>query len=248
MWSFSALCDQFCVSSRLALRLELQPSRETILHYLEQVRRAFPQLTRLRRREDGALLLDQDEDEGSRRYLRLDPRMLRFGTYGSENAAEVQALAARALALAPAHLSLSELDYDYLEVAFAFDLEYRGNHDELVAETLLAGNPLARALAQEDGRFIECQPLIGVSLGPECDRQLYLEVRGRTSAFEVRTGEFDATPLTVSLTARRYLRAEGEVDLPRTHESLLLHAARICEERVLSLVVQPLAAAIASQH
>ena len=58
MWSFGAFCDEFYVNTRLYLKLDLAPSRETVLHFMEQIRRAFPRLTRLRRRDDDGLVLD----------------------------------------------------------------------------------------------------------------------------------------------------------------------------------------------
>lgn len=247
MWSFSALCDEFCVTSRLLLKLQLEPSRETVLHFFEQTRRAFPRLMRLRRRDDGSLLLDEDAADGARRFVRLDSDALRFGIYQAESAADVSAFAARVLDAAPAQLSLSEIDYDYFETVFSFDLEFRGNHDDLIAETFFANHPLMRVVQTEDAGIIECQPAFGVALGDLCDQQLYLELRGRTSTYEVRTGEYENAPLTVSLTARRYWSAECR-DLVTVHNEQLAIAARVCEERVLPQVVQPLAAAIASRR
>src|SRR5262245_37352944 len=239
MWSFSALCDEFCVTSRLLLKLELAPSRETVLHFFEQTRRAFPRLTRLRRRDDGSLLLDEDAPDGPRRFLRLDSDALRFGIYQPESAADVSGYAARVLDAAPAHLSLSEIDFDYFETIFSFDLEFRGNHDDLIAETFFANHPLMRVLHSDNTRVIECQPALGVALDATCDQQLYLELRGRTSTYEVRTDEFENAPLTVSLTARRYW-SPGGGDLTAVQNEQIALAARICEERVLPQVVQPL--------
>lgn len=247
MWSFPALCDEFGVTSRLLLKLELAPSRETVLHFFEQTRRAFPRLMRLRRRDDGSLLLDEDATDGPRRFVRIDSDALRFGIYQAESSADVTAFAARVLDAAPAQLSLSEIDYDYFETIFSFDLEFRGNHDDLIAETFFANHPLLRVLHSDDVGVIECQPAFGVAMGEACDQQLYLELRGRTSTYEVRTGEYENTPLTVSLTARRYWSPDCG-DLAAVHAEQLTLAARVCEERVLPQVVQPLAAAIASRR
>lgn len=247
MWSFSALCDEFSVSSRLLLKLELAPSRETVLHFFEQTRRAYPRLMRLRRRDDGSLMLDEENADGPRRFVRLDAGALKFGVYQPESAEDVAAFAARVLDAAPAHLSLSEIDYDYFETIFSFDLEFRGNHDDLIAETFFANHPLLRVLQGDDAGVIECQPAFGVALGETCDQQLYLELRGRTTTYEVRTGEYENTPLTVSLTARRYWSPDCS-DLGTIHGEQLALAARVSEDRVLPQVVQPLAAAIASRR
>src|SRR5262245_21943170 len=123
MWSLGAFCDEFSVTTRLFLKLDMDPSREAILHYFEQLRRGFPRLGRLRRREDGALLLDEESAEGEgRRYVRIDAAALKFGFYSPPTAEAYHAFAEAVLQQAPYQLSLSDLDYDQLEVVLAFDL------------------------------------------------------------------------------------------------------------------------------
>ncbi|MBP9025811.1 MAG: hypothetical protein KBH81_06665, partial [Phycisphaerae bacterium] len=79
MWIFGTFCDEFCVATRLYLKLDLAPSRETLLHFCEQIRRAFPSMTRFRRRADGAVVLDEEERaQSGRRYLRIGTNALRF--------------------------------------------------------------------------------------------------------------------------------------------------------------------------
>lgn len=245
MWSFNALCDEFYVNSRLFLKLELDPSREALMQYFEQVRRALPTLSHLRRRDDGGLVLEEpDPGSRTRRMVRLEPGALRFAAYNPADAHSVTRFAERVLGPAPAFLSLSELDYDYMELAFGFDLEYRGNHDQLVADTLFADSPLVAALAGKDARVIDCQPFWGVALGEECETQVFVEIKGRTSTFEVRSGDFEGAPLSVYVTARRY-RGAAPMDLVQTHRELLALTERFAAERVVPHVIQPLAAAIA---
>ncbi len=249
MWALGAFSDEFAVTSRLFLKLEISPSRETLLHYFEQVRRAFPRLTRLRRRDDGALMLDEEAAPGEgRRYLRIDPTVLRFGYHNPPSAESYQQLSRLVLEQAPPQLSLSDLDYDQLEVSLAFDLEYRGNHDELVAETFFADNPLYALMSGAGGHIIDCQPFWGITLSENCETQAYLEIKGRTTTFEVRSGEYEATPLTVYLIARRYWGGSGRTDLHTVHHELLEAAERIATTRVVPHVVKPLAAAIASRR
>jgi hypothetical protein len=249
MWSFAALCDEFCVSARLFLKLGLDPSRETVLHLFEQIRRAYPRMSRLRRREDGGLVLeDEGDEERGRRYVRIDSNALKFGIYGPSNQRSVQRFGELIFTQAPPQLSLSDLDYDYLDVVFAFDLEYRGNHDELVADTLLPDHPLLRVLTSDGQRVIDCQPFFGVALGGECDRQVYFEIKGRTSTYEVRSGEFEPAPLSVHLTARRYWGFGDPHALVEVFNDLLATGEQYAADRVVPLVIKPLAAAIASRR
>lgn len=249
MWSFSALCDEFSVATRLFLKLDLDPTRETILHFFEQIRRAEPRLNRFRRRDDSGLVLD-DEDGGGdgRRFVRLDPGALKFGAFDPAEAQVISKLGKRVLTLAPAQLSLSDLDYDYLELVFSFDLEYRGNHDALIAETFFAGHPLLAAVEETESGVIECQPQFGVRLDANCESQAYVEIKGRTSTYEVRSGEYEASPLTVSLTVRRYWTGQSSEELIPVFRDLLSMADRLAQDRIVPTVVQPLAAAIASRR
>ena len=249
MWSFGVFCDEFDVNTRLYLKLDLDPSRETLLHFMEQIRRAFPRMSRLRRRDDGGLVLDEANREGhDRRFVRIDAGALRFGNFRPPDADAVSHFAGMILRQAPHHLSLSELDYDYMEVAFGFDLEYRGNHDELVSETLFSDHPLMNALTSEGERVIDCQPFFGVRLTDDCEKQVYLEVKGRTSTYEIRTGEYEVAPLSVYLTVRRYWGFAADRDLLTVHRDLLTIGEQYAADCALPHLVQPLAAAIASRR
>jgi len=248
MWSFPALCDEFCVTCRLFFKLDLDPSRETLLHFLERIRRSYPDMTRLRRRDDDALMLDEEGKDGRRRYLRLDPNALRFGSYAASDIDEVAKFGEIVLSQAPAHLSLSDLDFDYIEVVFSLDLEYRGNHDELVADTLFSDHPVLGALSANGERIIDCQPFFGATLSDDCERQVYLEVKGRTSTFEIRANDFEPQPLSVLTTVRQYWSFGEQMDLASVHRALLSAAEKYASNIAVPLLVQPLRNAIASRR
>jgi hypothetical protein len=249
MWSFGALCDEFYVNTRLFFKLDLEPTRDTVLSLFDQIKRRYPRMTRLRRRDDGGVVLDEEpREEGGRRYVRIDPVALRFGFSGPSNLQSVADFGKAVLVQAPVNLSLSDLDYDYLEVVYGFDLEYRGNHDELVAETLLSEMPLVGALTRSGERMIDCQPFFGVAIGEDCATQVYLEVKGRTSTFEVRAGEFEPAPISIYLTVRRYWGTGESRDLVAVHRELLSIGESYASERAVPFLVKPLAAAIASQR
>src|SRR5690606_13338706 len=149
---------------------------------------------------------------------------------------------------APYHLTISDLDVDYLEVVYGFDMEYTGNHDQLVAETLFKDHPLAGfVMGDEAAHTVDCQPYFGIALSPRCDVQAHLEIKSRTSSYEVRTGEYENQLLSVNLSIRRYWGFDDCEDLPRIHEKLLDIADEIATGRVVPLVVNPLALAIASR-
>ncbi len=249
MWVFGSQCDEFYVATRLFLKLDLSPTRESLLHFCERIRRAYPTMRRLRRREDGGIILDEEDDrQRGRRYLRLHAEALRFGLVDPPDRGEVTAMADLILNQAPAHLSLSDLDYHSLEVAYGFDLEYAGNHDEIVAETLLGENPLHAALAGGNRRVIDCQPCLGVSLSDDFATQAYLDVKGRTSMHELRIGEFEPQVLSVYLTLRREFPAGTTTELAGLHQSLLELGEELAVTRVIPQIVRPLREAIATHH
>jgi hypothetical protein len=247
--SFGALCDDFYVSNRLYLKLDLTLSRETVLHFFDRIRKEYPQVGKMRVREDGALMLEEDQSSGpSRRWLRLEPASLKFGYFAPPTMEEVQQFGGLVLEQAPYHLTFSDLDYDHLEVVYGFDLEYRGNHDQLVGETLYADHPMAAFLmGDESYHIIDGQPYFGISLTPQCDIQAYIEVKSRTSTFEVRTNEYEGQMLSVFLTVRKYWGFSANEDLNESYAKLMEHANRLATDRVAPLLVNPLAQAIASR-
>lgn len=247
--AFGSHCDDFHVATRLFLKLDLALERETVLHFYDSVRREFPSMRKLRRREDGAVVLEEDECEfETRRWLRLDESTIRMGQHNPRDLDDAERLGRTVLKMAPYHLTLSDLDYDHLEVVLGFDLEYRGNHDQLIAETFFGDGPLAALLGHE-GVFhaIDAQPFLGVALTESCDVQAYLEVKSRTSTFEVRTGQFEPSALSVYLTVRRFWGFEGSDTLVDAHRNLAERAFEWASERVVPHVVAPLAQAIASR-
>lgn len=246
---FGAHCDDFHVATRLFLKLDLGLERETVLHFFDSVRREFPLLRKLRRREDSSLLLEEDEDDaGAKRWLRLDESAIRLGHYNPSRLEEAQRFGQVVLKMAPYHLTLGDLDYDHLEVVFGFDLEYRGNHDQLVADTFFCEGPFAGLLAH-DGvhQMIDAQPFLGFSLSESCDTQVYLEIKSRTSTHEIRTGQYDQQPLSVFLTLRRYWGFQTGESLVDAHRELSERAEEWAASRVIPLLVNPLAQAIASR-
>ena len=110
-----ALCDDFFVSCRLYLRLDVALERETVLHFFDRMRKEYPGLTKLRRREGGGLVLEEDVDEAQgRRWIRLDPGSLRFGMYTPQTLEQVRRFGELVLTQAPYYLTFSEIDLECL--------------------------------------------------------------------------------------------------------------------------------------
>lgn len=244
-----AVCDEFYVSGRLYLKLELAPARDTLLHFFDRIRKEFPSLNKLRRRDPNSLMLEEEPDQqGARRWLRLDSGSLRFGQLAPARREDARRFGTMVLTQAPYHLSFSELDYDHLELTYGFDLDYRGNHDQLVAETLLGESPAVSFLfGDRSVRIIDAQPYFGIAVSPSCDLQAYVEIKSRTTTFEVRSEAYESAPITVFLTVRKYWNDEGTTALADVLGSLFSTADELATEVVVPHFVNALAAAIASR-
>ena len=247
--AFGAHCDDFHIASRLFLKLDLSMDRETVLHFFDSVKREFPTMRKLRRGDEGALILEEsDEGGGERRWLRLDETALRMGHHNPSQVEDAERLGRVVFKMAPYHLTLGELDYDHLEVVLGFDLEYRGNHDQLVADTFLSDGPLGSLLNHASVEHtIDAQPFLGVALKESCDTQAYIEIKSRTSTYEVRTGQYDTQPLSVFLILRRYWGLSQTQSLVEAHHDLTEKAFDWAADRVVPFVVNPLAQAISSR-
>jgi hypothetical protein len=245
-----AVCSEFYVSSRLFLKLEMSLERDTVLHFFDRLRREFPGLSKLRRRDDGCLLLEEEETEesDSRRWIRLDPSCMRFGHIAPADTEEVRRYGELILTQAPYHLSFSDIDYDHLELIYAFDLEYRGNHDQLVAETF-SGDRAANGFlfGEQATHIIDVQPYFGIALTPQCDLQAYVEVKSRTTTYEVRSGSFETQPISVMFTVRKYWGVDRPASAVDALRALFDTADELATDTIVPTFVNPLAAAIASR-
>ena len=110
------------------------------------------------------------------------------------------------------------------------------------------GHPLLGRFAGDGQRVIDCQPFVGIALSDDCDLQAFLEIKGRTTTFEVRSGEYEPVPLSARLTLRQYNSGATFENLAAVHRDLLARGEELSAERAVPLVVQPLAAAIASRR
>lgn len=244
-----AVCDEFYVNCRLFLKLDMSLEHEAVLHFFDRIRKDYPTLRKLRRRDGGTFTLEDDSDEpGSKRWLRLETNSIRFGQFAPNNLEDVRCLGELVLTQAPYHLTLSDLVYDHMEVVYGFDLRYSGNHDQLVAETLLGDHAAAAFLfGEQAAQVIDAQPYFGIALTPECDMQAYVEVKSRTTTYEVQSANFAGEPISVLLTVRKYWGLDGDASPIEVLRVLCDAADELAVEKVVPGFVNPLAAAIASR-
>lgn len=244
---FSAFCDDFYVNMRLSTQLNLPHTRETVLHFFERVQKDFPPLTRFRKHENGDLCLEESRDNDAYRWVTLETRRLLSGHVNPPSIEDSLKLHQLLLQLAPYNLGLSPVEVDYLDVLFGFDLSFRGNHDEVVAESILPQSPLAALLDEPGAKAVDVQPTVTVALSEDCRLQARIDVITRTNSYQVRTGDYGNDVISVYLVLRRYWGDRPREPMEKLFAELTNKAESLCTSYIVPKVLRPLSTAIASR-
>jgi hypothetical protein len=245
---YSSLCDDFGVYVYLNTKMELPTNRETVLHFFESLRKRFPQMTDFEHRDTGEYVLEEDREQGSYRWVTLEPRRLSSGFVNPPTIEAADTQHERILEIAPPHLGLETLDCEAMDVLFAFDFMFSGNHDEVVAEALGVNTALESLLQLPGSRIINYEPSLMLSLDESCRLQSRLSIETRTNAYQIRTGQFPEAPISVYFTVRQYWgRQPFESFIESYHNQ-----RRICQElvdaHIIPGVVRPLFQTIAAKQ
>ena len=244
---FSAFCDDFYVNMRLGSQLALPNGREQLLHYFERLGRDFPGMNKLRKTDAGEFNLEEDRGSHAYRWASVEPKRLASGHVNPASIEESLKLHTLVLGLAPHYLGVSPLEIDYLDVLFGFDLSCNGNHDEVVAESLLPESPLS-CLAEEAGaRAVDFQPSVTVALSDDCRLQARIDVVTRTNSYQVRTGEYNDDVISVYLILRRYWGDRPKQPMEKMLPEMAERAEGLVHSYILPRVLKPISSAIASR-
>ena len=242
---YSSLADDFYVNMNLATEMDLSMNRESVLHYFEQLQKKYPEMRNFYCRDKGDFVLEEDKDQGQYRWCSVEPRRICSGQVNPHSVDSILEQHKLVLELAPYSLSVSTLDCEALDLLFGFDFTFRGNHNQLLAEAL-GVSPAMEQLVEMPGAVpINFEPSITLSLDAECRTQCRLSIETRTTAYQVRTGEFSEDQLSVYVTARQY----GSLDPKTTYVETLDRLTKVCfdvlDDYVIESVLQPLARTIA---
>jgi len=245
--SYGALCSDFYVNQKLALKMDLPHDRETILHLFDQVRKAMPLMDRFRRYQ-GELALESSRRDAEYRWLALRRTSIRTGHVNPESMRDAFKLHKLILELAPYHLTISPLDIDYVELLYGFDLECKNNHDAVVYEALFSTpqSPLSNLLKVPDGRVLDVQPIWGLSLSDKGDTQAYFEVRTRTKNRKGRATKSRHEPISIFLTLRKYGPVQQIEHLQDHFKILAEYAETLAAEKLVPSLLTPIARQITS--
>jgi hypothetical protein len=245
MSHYQSLSDDYYINMNLNTEMELPQSRETILHYFEQLQKKYPSMANFYTRDRGEFVLEEEKERGNYRWATVEPRRICSGYVNPESTESAMQQHRLALELAPYALTVSGLDCESLNVMYGFDYTYRGNHNDLLVEALGLPPSLERFAEIPGAKVLGYEPAVQLGLDEDCRTQCRLSIEARTGAYHVRTGEYPEEQLSVYFTARRY----GSLDPDETYVTAMQRLAEICADMVDSYVVEhvlkPLQRAIA---
>ena len=237
--SYSALCSDFYINQKLALKMDLPTSRETVLDLFSRIRKSIPVLERFRRYE-GELSLESPVRNGQYAWMGLRQTCIKSGWVNPDDLEEAYKLHQLLLEICPYFLSISPLDVEYVELVFGFDLQAEGNHDAIVFEALLSGTPLGRLLEEEEAQAIDVQPFLGMNLKQGKDLHAFYEIKTRSTSRSTRSGEYSPEPISIYLTIRRYGAVNQPEDLLEVFTELRVNSEKLVEEHVIPDLLTPL--------
>ncbi|MGE3109435.1 MAG: hypothetical protein AB7G11_15310 [Phycisphaerales bacterium] len=246
--SYRALCSDFYVNQRVALKMDLPMRRDTVLAMFDRVRREHPWMERFRRYQHELSLESRTPAGGDtqQQWLALRKSSVRSGSVNPESPEDAFRLHRLVLEISPYFLDISALDIDYVELLFGFDLTAMGNHDAMAFNALLRSSPLAHFADAPGSIVLECAPVLGIALDEGCTLQAQVEVKTRSSARQVKTGEYREEPLSIYLTVRKYGPIDDIKDLAKLQSMLIEQAEELIASRVVPHVLMPLRDIIAS--
>lgn len=243
--SFGALCTDFSVSHKLALKMDLPYDRETILHLFDRVRKSVPAMDRFHPYDD-ELALESSRRDRDYRVLSIRQTSIRSGISNPDTMEQAYDFHSLIMQLAPYHLTISPLDIDHVDVSFAFDLECNANHDEVIYEALLADSPLGGLLDIHGAKLIDVQPYFTLALDEKGDRQAFFEIKTRNRSPRGRSSRYKHEPISLFLTVRKFGPVGHVDDLHKDVGELGDIADQLTAEKFIPLVVLPVSRQVSS--
>ncbi len=246
---YGSLCDDFYLDMYINTELDLPMQRDTILAFFERIQKQFPSMGYFYRRGNNEYCLEENSQLGQYRWITLETDRVGSGFVNPPNFEEAYCQDRLVLELVPYMLSVSHLDIDLLDVTFAMDFDYAGNHDEIIAEALLGQSPLSCLMDLPQAKAIDFSPAIVVALSEDSHTQARINIESKTSVFHPRKqkrGSEEA--ISLSFTIRQYPATSGKFDSLKSFEYQCRLAQELMSEKIIPNIVQPLTKTIAQKR
>ena len=85
MSSYLDIADEFFVNMNLSTELGLPSSRDTLLHFFEQLKKRFPTMRNFYSRDKGDYVLEEDKDSGAYRWASVEQKRICSGFVNPTN-------------------------------------------------------------------------------------------------------------------------------------------------------------------
>jgi hypothetical protein len=205
-------------------------------------------MTEFEKRSDNEYALEEDRDAGNYRWASLDNRRLCAGYVNPPSLDDADVHNERILEIAPYHLDISGMQTESMDVLYYFDFVYQGNHDEVVAEALASGTPLEGLAQMPASRVLHYQPTLMMALDDACQLQCRLSIETRTSAYQVRTGNFPESPISVYFTVRQFWGKQPFKTFAESYHNQRRVLDELVNSYVIPNVISPLAKTISTKQ
>ncbi len=244
MAGYGSYCEDYYLNMNLGTEMDVPQNRETVLHFFEQVQRRFPAMQHFYGREKQEYVLEEEKGQGPYRWVSIEPRRINSGFVNPETLDLAIDQHRMVLELVPYELSVSPLDCESLGVMMGFDFTCRGNHSEVLAEALGICPGLEKFLSIPHSRALSHEPALQFSLDEECKTQCRVSFETRTTAYQVRTGDFPEEQLSVYLMVRRFESLAAGENYADEFVRLASLCRDIADEYLVESVLMPLQQAI----
>jgi len=247
--SYSSLCDGFSIEMHVNTELDLPSERETVLSFFERIQKQFPEMDNFYRKSNGDFCLEEVRNGERYRWVILEIDRIWAGCADPADLEDAYFLQQAVLDLAPYMLGVSKLDICSMDVTFTMDFDFRGNHDEVIAEAIMPASGFNSMLDLEGSKAIGFSPNAVIALSSDSRTQARIAVESRTSFSDFRSAKFKADePISLYFTIRRYPVRRDNFDAKNS----FTHQCRIAEDlmadKVIPNFVQPLTNAIAQRR
>ncbi len=201
---YGSLSDDFYANVTIQTEMDLPSSRDSVLHFFEQMQRRFPKLHHFYQRERGEFILEEEKEHGAYRWVAVESRRVSSGVVNPNTLDEAMEQHCEVLELAPYMLSVSRLDCEALSLMYGFDYACRGNHNQLIADAI--GLPSGfESFSQRNGSQLMCyEPVVQISLDDVFRTHARINFEPRNGSLQPRATEYPDELLSVYVTVRRF--------------------------------------------
>ena len=246
--SYSSFCDEFYVDMYINTRFDLPSDRDILLAFFERVKKQYPTMTILNR-EATEYCLDETTGGEQNRWASVDTDRLGAGSVNPVNFQQAFELPKFVIGLIPYMLGVRSLDIESVDLTFAMDFDYAGNHNDIIAEALFSGSAFSRIFDVPGAGPLNLSPSIILALNSDCSTRARLSIESRTEESEIRSGKFDAEkPISLYSTIRQYPQAGQEFELEKAFDRICALAVEYMDEKVVPNIVMPLTNAISHRR